>query len=239
MTFLININDMSAESHGKTAIESVYEALRQAILVGEIAPESRLRVEELRKKFGVGASTVREALSRLLAENLVTTEGQRGFHAAKVSLGEFHQITSTRILLETQAVRESIANGDDAWENRLVAAAHQLSKVEAVMADSRYDENYILQWEERNNEFHNALVSACGNQWLLRFREMVFTHAFRYRRLSVKERNVPRDVSAEHQAIFKAAIARDAEEAARVTAIHIQKSIDVLEAGVASLEQPD
>ena len=116
MAFLKNINDISPESHGKTTIESVYEALRQAILVGEIAPESRLRVEELRQKFGVGASTVREALSRLLVENLVTTEGQRGFRAAAVSVEDFKNIVEMRAMFEAKAVRESVLKGDDDWE---------------------------------------------------------------------------------------------------------------------------
>lgn len=235
MTFLKDISEIETESPSSTTIELVYDALRRAILYGEIAPGDRLRVEVLRKTFGTGASTVREALSRLLVENLVTTEGQRGFRAAPVSLEEFHEICKLRILLETQAVRESIENGDEEWENKLVAAAHQLAKVEAKMTSNRYDEDYVQLWEARNAEFHEALVSACRNTWLLRFRKTVFTHSFRYRRFSVKERNVPRDVRAEHQAIFEAAIARDADEAARMTAVHIQTSVDVLEAGVASL----
>ena len=92
-----------------------------------------------------------------------------------------------------------------------------------------------MAWEERNREFHNALVAACDNSWLLRFRSTVFAHSFRYRRISLKEKTIPRDVRAEHQAIFEAAMARDVEAAARTSEAHIRNSIVSLEAGVADL----
>jgi DNA-binding GntR family transcriptional regulator len=230
-----DFDGLSTGSTGKSAIEAVYRALHKAILEGTLAPESRLRVEELRKKFGVGSSTVREALSRLLVDKLVTAEEQRGFHVAPVSLDDLREVTSVRILLETQAVRDSIENGDDEWENRFVAAAHQLAKTETQMAERRFDESYFRDWEARNNEFHNALVAACTNGWLLRFRGTVFTHSSRYRRLSVMERTMPRDVRAEHLAIYEAAIARDVERTAEATARHIANSVDVLEARLTNL----
>ena len=233
------VNDsegLSADSTARSAIEAVYRALHKGILEGTLAPESRLRVEELRKRFGVGSSTVREALSRLLVDKLVTSEEQRGFHVAPVSLDDLREITELRILLETQAVRDSIQNGDDEWESRFVAAAHQLAKTESQMAERRFDESYFRDWEARNSEFHKTLVSACRNNWLLRFRGTVFAHSYRYRRLSVMERTMPRDVRAEHQAIYEAAMARDVERAVEATAQHIANSVDVLEARLAALK---
>lgn len=216
------------KSTGKTAIEEVYTALHQLILNGDIAPGSRLRIEELRQRFEVGSSTVREALSRLLADNLVTTREQRGFHVAPVSLEDFREIADLRILLECQAVRESIGKGDDNWESRLVAAHHQLTKVETQMPEKWQEKEYVDLWETRNNEFHDALVSACSNNWLLKLRKLVFTHSYRYRCISVKKRNVPRDVRAEHQAIFDAAIARDTDAAVAILTDHISRSVSAV-----------
>lgn len=235
MAFLNDVKELDRESTGKTAIETVYVALRHGILDGSLEPESRLRVQELRERFEVGSSTVREALSRLLVDNLVTSEGQRGFRVAPVSLKDFREISELRVLLETQAVRESILNADDAWENRVVAAAHQLAKVESLLPELRRDADYLENWEARNADFHNALVSACTNAWLRRFRAQVFAHSFRYRQIVVRDRKVPRNVRAEHQALFEAAIARDVDTAVRVTTEHIQKSVAVLESRLADL----
>jgi len=105
---LKDLKEINDESPGRTAIETVYMTLRQGILEGTLQPECKLRVEELRQHFGVGSSTIREALSRLLVDKLVTSKEQRGFQVAAVSLEDFREITELRILLETQAVRESI-----------------------------------------------------------------------------------------------------------------------------------
>lgn len=230
------LKPVNPEPRGTTAIEAVYTSLRENILDGTLPPESRLRVEELRLGFGVGSSTVREALSRLLVDKLVTARKQRGFFVAAVSLDDFREISQLRVMLETQAVREAVQNGDDAWENRLVVAAHQLAKIERQM-DARADDfEFVKEWEERNREFHDALVSACRNQWLLRFRATIFAHTFRYRRMSLQKQALPRDVRAEHEAIFNAAIERDGDGAARASEDHIRKSITALEAGVADAQ---
>ena len=231
MSFLKNINEIAPESHGRTNIESVYEALRQAILVGEIPPNSRLRVDELRQKFGVGSSTVREALSRLLVENLVTTEGQRGFHAAPMSVADLRQIAEMRMLLEAQAVTDSIRNGDDDWEARVVGAHHSLAKIETEMLGK--ETASVDQWEARNREFHDALISGCTNNWLLNFREILYNHSVRYLRTSVTERTIPRDVRSEHQAIFDAVMERDIALAGKLTRDHIWRTVPVIEARMA------
>jgi DNA-binding GntR family transcriptional regulator len=227
LTFLKDINEFGDESQSRTTIELVYGALRQAILSGEIEPESRLRVEVLRKTFGVGASTVREALSRLLVENLVTTEGQRGFRAAIVSVQDFKNIVEMRALLEAQAVRESVENGDDEWESAFVAAHHRLAKIETEMAGR--EEQAVGDWESRNRDFHNAMIGACKNSWLLNFREILYSHSIRYLQIALTDRTIPRDVRSEHQAIFDAVIARDAELAEKLTIEHIRRSVPVIE----------
>lgn len=227
MTFLKDINEFDTESQSRTTIELVYGAMRQAILSGEIEPESRLRVEVLRKTFGVGASTVREALSRLLVENLVTTEGQRGFRAAIVSVQDFKNIVHMRALLEAKAVRESIENGDDEWESTFVAAHHRLAKIETEMAGR--EEQAVADWEIRNRDFHNAMIGACTNSWLLNFREILYSHSIRYLQIALTDRSIPRDVRAEHQAIFDAVIARDADQAEKLTVEHIRRSVPVIE----------
>ncbi|MGH1355783.1 MAG: GntR family transcriptional regulator [Thalassovita sp.] len=227
MTFLKDINEFDGESQSRTTIELVYGALRQAILSGEIEPESRLRVEVLRKTFGVGASTVREALSRLLVENLVTTEGQRGFRAAIVSVQDFKNIVEMRALLEAQAVRESVENGDDDWESRFVAAHHRLAKIETEMAGR--EEQAVADWEIRNRDFHNAMIGGCTNSWLLNFRDILYSHSIRYLHIALTDRTIPRDVRSEHQAIFDAVIARDADLAEKLTIEHIRRSVPVIE----------
>ncbi|WP_434286884.1 GntR family transcriptional regulator [Celeribacter sp. SCSIO 80788] len=230
MSFSDNINEIAPESRARTAIEQVYRDLHRAILVGDIAPETRLRVEDLRQKLGVGASTVREALSRLLVENLVTTEGQRGFRSAAASLKDFKSIVEMRAMLEARAVRASIELGDEAWENAFVAAHHHLARIETDMPIR--DKQRVAEWEMRNRAFHNAMIAACENDWLLNFRGILYNHSVRYLRISIADRSIPRDVRGEHQAIFDAVVSRDADLAEKLTIEHIHRTVPAIEASL-------
>src|SRR5690606_25756930 len=146
-------------SASKTLVGTAYRSLRRDIIEGRLAPGSRLRVEHLKDSYGVGAGTLREALALLVSDALVIAQDHRGFHVKPISIADFNDITQTRILLECEALKQSIEHGDDAWEGRLVASFHRLDLAEKRLSSSpaeRFDE-----WENRNREYHQALISAC------------------------------------------------------------------------------
>ena len=60
------------EGKGRTLIETAYATLRNEIIDGTLEPGAKLRTEELRARYDVSGSTIREALTRLLGEALVT-----------------------------------------------------------------------------------------------------------------------------------------------------------------------
>jgi len=209
-----------AKSNGKTLSESAYDALRLDIVRGRLEPEAKLRIEELRQAYATGASPLREALNRLAGEGFVTTEGQRGFRVAPISLKDLQDITRLRIMLECEAIRESIRNGDDAWEANIVGAFHRLSKSDSTMAPG------FSEWELRNQEFHEALIAACDSAWLLKFRHTLYEQHKRYRLISILEHDETRDVNAEHEAIMKAALDRDEATACAATESHIMRTVE-------------
>ena len=202
----------------KTLVESAYRALRRDIIEGRLAPGEKLRVEHLKDDYGVGAGTLREALSLLISDALVVSQGQRGFRVTPVSLEDFEDITATRVMLECDALRQSITMGDDAWEASLLAAFHLLTKAEEKRIGSEDRE----EWEERNRLFHEALISACPSRWLKHFLSILYQQAERYRRLSLYLQPIPRDVHIEHEALLQAAITRDANKATAILSEHIQ-----------------
>jgi GntR family transcriptional regulator, carbon starvation induced regulator len=202
----------------KTLVESAYRALRRDIIEGRLAPGEKLRVEHLKDDYGVGAGTLREALSLLISDALVVSQGQRGFRVTPVSLEDFEDITTTRVMLECDALRQSITMGDDAWEASLLAAFHLLTKAEEKRIGSEDRE----EWEERNRLFHEALISACPSRWLKHFLSILYQQAERYRRLSLYLQPIPRDVHIEHEALLQAAITRDANKATAILSEHIQ-----------------
>lgn len=94
----------------------------------------KLRVEHLKEIYQTSAGTLREALALLVSDSLVVSQAQRGFRVAPMSLEDLVDITRTRALLECAALRESIEQGDDEWEARVVSSYHRLSLAEARLA---------------------------------------------------------------------------------------------------------
>ena len=210
----------------KTLSDEAYRRMRDDLIAGRLVPGSRLRIEQLKADYDIGASPLRESLSRLASEGLVTAQGQRGFRASEVSLPDLEDITRVRILLEVQAIEESVSRGDDAWEARLVAAAHHLAKAEPRNA-ARSNANFN-DWERRNRAFHDSLVSACTSRLLLHFREVIYDQHQRYRRIAISHPEIPRDVREEHRLIFEAALARDIPSVTQLSAMHIARTSDLV-----------
>lgn len=222
---LADIEPVSGNA-SKTLVGSAYHNLRRDIIEGRLAPGSKLRVEHLKDSYGVGAGTLREALALLVSDALVVAQDQRGFHVKPMSMTDIHDITQTRILLECEALRQSMQNGDDVWESRVVAAFHRLDRTEKRLNGepaSHFDE-----WEDRNREFHQELISACTSTWIRHFLGILYRQAERYRRLAIVRKPIPRDVHGEHQAILNATLANDADTACRVLSEHISTTYEAM-----------
>ncbi len=204
----------------KTLVESSYNRLRSDIIAGKLAPGAKLRIEELRDDYRIGASPLREALNRLAGEGFVTVEEQRGFKVAPVSPDDLKDLSRMRIMLECEALRESISNGDDEWEANLLAAHHRLQKAERSFGRN------LGEWEQRNEEFHEALVAACASSWLLRLRHVLYEQHKRYRFIAILSHQQDRDVHREHREILEAALARDVKAATAATERHIQFTME-------------
>lgn len=217
-----NINSVfgSDDTAPRTLIERVYRQLRHDIVEGRLHPGEKLRVEHLKDHYGISAGTLREALGLLLSDALVYNQGQRGFYVANTSIDDLADITNARVLLETEALRQSIASGGDEWEAELVAAFHRLSKAEQKL--SQRTEHNLREWERRNRGFHEALIACCESRWLRHLISILYRQSERYRHLVIADGSLPRDVHAEHQLIFEATMAHDIDAASRALEQHIR-----------------
>ena len=226
----ISLVDSGASSGAKTLIEHTYAQLREDILTGKLVPGEKLQVERLKDRYEVGAGTLREALSRLISEAMVVAEGQRGFTVSPMTIEEFIDITQLRVSIETQALRNSIRRGDQAWRSRLQSAYEALSRLEQPLLGA----NFKL-WEQANVEFHEALLSACGSPWTLRVLGQLSQHAERYRRFAVGLQT-DRNVHAEHTQIFESALRAQDARAALALEAHIRATpealLEAIKAGV-------
>ena len=211
---------------GETLTEAAYVAIRRDIISGVLAPEERLRIERLSRLYGVGPTPLREALQRLCAAGLVHASGNRGFAVVPLSMDEFRDLTIARVAIEEQALRLSIAHGDDAWESQVAATAYQLNKKDIALIAT--GETALADWEAANSAFHAATVAACGSRWLLTLRSRLNEQVERYRLASVALRRTDRDLVHEHADIARAVLGRDAETACALIGQHFRKTASLL-----------
>jgi DNA-binding GntR family transcriptional regulator len=206
----------NATRRSRTLTTDLFEQIRSDILHCRLAPGARLRVKELRTRYGTGLSPLREALMRLVAEGLAHAEDHKGFQVAPISQDEMVDIATTLFELEAVAIRKAIERGDDHWEANIVARFHELSKRPIMSATLTLD----AEWEARNVAFHESLYAACGSPYLMLFCRKLSDRFCRYRRLWARHADMSRDVAHEHREIMEAVIRRDADTAIELLRRH-------------------
>ena len=220
----------------ETRASGVLQRMRSDIITCTLKPGSRLRFEALRDKYDASFSTLREALSRLVAEGLVTSEEHRGFVVAPVSRADLEDLTDVRVLVETECMTRSMVRGNDAWEADILAAFHRMD-----LLQKRLGPKYYLseEWAALHGGFHFTLVNACGSPNLLEFRQKLFERAHRYRRISSQFRPDWRPKETQHKAIMDAVLARNASKATKLIERHIRETTENVLEHATHLFEPD
>ena len=207
----------------RTQASALAAEIRRDIISGALAPGTRLRTKSLADRYGTSAIPVREALSRLASSGLVIAEDQRGFFVPLISARELRELTTLRETLETRALRESIAAGDINWETNLVTTHHRLSRLPEYSSTAGMT-GFAEDWDIAHRAFHHALLAACSSSWLMQLVNLLSEQINRYRHLSALRGRADRNVPAEHQAIFDAAMAHDSDRACEILVAHILKT---------------
>ena len=223
-------DERSTMQNAKTMSEVAYQRLRADILWGRAAPGIPLRSADLQATYKFGVSPLREALTRLAAEGLVTLEGQRGFRVAPISAAEVKDLLRSRLLIECEALRLAIEAGDHEWESNVLASFHRLSRA----APPNEPGEAAQLWAKRHREFHQSLLTASGSPILLGYAALLFDKAERYRLLDIQviaRSNQPRNTASEHETLMQAALDRNGDAAIEALRHHYQRTAeDVLAA---------
>ncbi len=198
---------------------STYQSIKRDIIFGDLEPGSKLKLDDLRTRYGASMSTLRETLNRLASEGFAAALDQRGFFVTATSRDDLTEIANLRILLECHAFRLSVTNGDTDWEGNLVAAHHKLHVMEQRMLSG--DDRIKEDWKRCDREFHLALIKACGSQNLLSLHSVLYDKYLRYQMLVLTYRGD--DAVQEHCRMFKAALSRDVDRAESELRDHIQR----------------
>lgn len=214
------------KAKGQTMTAQAYEQIRSDILSGRMKPNEKIKISDLVSKLGFSLGAVREALSRLSSEGLAVTETNKGFRVAPITEADLLDLTRTRILIETECLKNAIENGDLKWETGIVSTLFEVSRIPVY--DPEDPEALNPEWVDAHQRFHQALVAACDSPWLLKIRDSLFAQSERYRSATASISRLQRDLNAEHKAIADAAIARDPKAAVEAMHAHLSHTRKIL-----------
>ena len=190
--------------HHRTMAEVAVAELQEAILTGELAPGAPLRLEDLARTLGMSISPVREAVRRLETLGLAIHVPHRGARVTELAIEDLHDTYEARLALETLAVRRAAARFTAEDEQRASAFL-----ADYAGANRRGDARAARR---AHADFHFALYSASGSDWLVRLIRPAWENCERYRALSLSGRSL-RQRRAEHERILGACVRHDPDDA--------------------------
>ncbi|MBS3976288.1 MAG: GntR family transcriptional regulator [Syntrophomonadaceae bacterium] len=193
--------------------EQVYISLKNAIFAGVFKPGERLREIELAEKLGVSRTPIREAISQLKLEGLLTPLAGGGVKVVEFSIDEIHEIFDLRVLLETYGIQKAIENISEA----------QLKRLDEIVATSKiaYQQGNLERIIELNTQFHNEIITASRNKRLGEFIASLRNYLQAFRNVSMRHSLEPEVSLSGHTELLQAIKERDQDKALETMHSHL------------------
>jgi len=196
--------------------DQVYQTLRANVRNGKILPGQALQEVQLAAQLGVSRTPVREALTRLASDGLVTADG-RSFVVPSLTLADVDDIYEVRGLLEPEALRRIAAQTSNP-----VVRAPLVKALEASVAAHKAGDNEAFM--DANAHFRSAWLALVPNPRLVHAVELYADHVQHLRALTLNDAKVRNVVLGGLKRISKALIAGDGEASAQAMHNHLREA---------------
>jgi len=203
-----------------TLNDEVYQQLKQAIMAGRLEPGVRMTIRSLAAAFGISLMPVREALRRLVAEQVLEMLPNRSVALPVITRDRFHEITQIRISLESLAAEEAASRVTEAD----IAALDSLNS-----AMERPSATQSPGYLENNREFHFYLYRKSGLPILVSLIESLWLQIGPL--LTIQQAAVAKTPTApqiHHRILLKALRKRDGKAAGRAIGADIDDAAKII-----------
>lgn len=193
---------------------AVLERLRESIINGEFHEGAQLRQDAIAAEFQVSRVPVREALTHLAAEGLITIVANRGAVVSALSPGEIAELFETRAVLECHIFRQAIPN----------FSAEDLQHAEEILQEfeqSLKKESEMQRWGRMNWSFHSALYAPAHRPVMMAFLKTLNNNCDRYTRLHLAFTRKSRQAGPSHRRLLELCRSGDASAASEQLWKHI------------------
>ncbi|MBE5809090.1 MAG: GntR family transcriptional regulator [Clostridiales bacterium] len=202
--------DEQEKKPSRSLKQIVYEDLKHKIVTCEILPGTQLTEETLCDSLNASRTPVRDAVSRLEQEQLVTIHPKKGIFVNTVSLSNVSELFEARLRIEPYAVRH--------YGNRIKDDVY--AECMAYFSQTRQAGTALYM---RDDAFHRMFVEATGNRYLTMFYRIVTDQVMRYRVLSAMEDRLT-ESNREHSQVLEQCLRGNWTAAAECMRAHIENS---------------
>ncbi len=192
----------------------VVKMLSAGILSGKYKPGDRLNESQIARELNISRIPVREALSQLQEQGLVQNRERRGMFVTNIGAEEVLQISSLRLILETEAMRLAKA--------RMTPAI--LAQLESLIDQMDAWNGTLLESAALDLEFHRVLWKASGNPYLERALNALMIPLFAHKTLEHVTRDVRRWRMSHHRILLDAVLGRSDDDPQQVLLTHMRMS---------------
>lgn len=203
--------------------DRVLDALREAIITGEIKPGQQLVETELATSLGVSRAPLREALQILSAEGLAETVPYHGTTVRRLTKADIEELYSLRSVLETFAVQR-ILEQHDPQQAILLRQCFEKMLAAAEAGDLKHV-NQI------DREFHDLLIELSGHSLLLTSWSVVSMRVRQVMALLNRRNSNLKQIAYNHVPIIEAIESGDVETAVQLIEKHVAASAEIIAEG--------
>ena len=198
-----------SKSDDDTVVEILASSIRRDISFGVLRPDQKLKLVDLRQAYGGSNHSMRETLRILSSEGVVEATNQRGFRVTSATEDDLRDILLVRLEVEKLGLKRSLERGDVAWESRVIAVLHGVSRADATVLKNP-DDVTALEWDEACRDLIMTLISASGSPRISDMAAQFYGQSRRFRLALLREGRIDFAArAARRTALQNAIIARD------------------------------
>ena len=192
--------------------------LRDAIVRGELAPGTRLLLEDLSRKFDLSMTPIREAIPVLEGEGFVVQLPHKGAMVAQMDREEIRELYAIRSAMEGLATSEGVPK----------LTGKDLAEMEALLATLEAFQGTTGDFLEVDRSFHLVLYQAAGSQRWVETIQTLWQRSNRYMLIALSSNELAHVVQADHRRLLNFCKERDISQAEATIRTHLKRSEEYL-----------
>lgn len=199
-----------------TGAHVVYAELKRRILSLDLKPGERIYEPAMATALQVSRTPLREAIRRLISENLLEQQPTGGVVVPVLDEAEISELYEVRAAVESLMARNAC----------LKATPADLDDLRGILARNAALVEFADDAMQQGMALHSRIALIADNSWAGRFHDQVASQMERYRHYTNSTQRRRDQALAQHRALVEAIAAGDPEQAARAAFDHVMGARD-------------